>query len=227
MKKATITVSAVLSDSWAFFRKHFRQICWIIIPVSLPLALFEASLSTLGDNAQIATSFIGFIVTVLIFGALLVQISALAASETLRPGQCYQLALKFWLPLTLITVIETIAIFIGILAFVIPGLIAYARLCFSDIYCIFARGGVLDSVTKSWRQTRPYQWLLLKATALTWLALLIPFFAVQVILGDLGIWNPVFDVVSEVLFLVLSSLLTIFKFRVYTLHRQEALESSE
>ena len=219
---------ALLTDSWYFFRNHIGDICRVILPLCVPLVILDALLSSQSSTDSVA-SFLSlaanFLITPLLSAVLVIQIAAITTSQKPGISQCYKMALKFWLPMMLIGLIELTAITVGLLALIIPGLIAYSRLSFSAFYCIFEKQSALNSAHTSWYQTKACQWVILKGCCLIALLFLLPFLVVNNVLTSAGIWNPVFDMFSDIAFTVFSSWITIFQFRVFTLHQQKAGEA--
>jgi hypothetical protein len=104
--------------------------------------------------------------------------------------------------------------------FLVPGLIALGRFAFADFDLLLNKHNPADAMRTSWEATRPYFWLILSGYLVIFAAVIAPYFFLVFVLEDLIKDLGIFEVVLDTLYAVLSTLLTIFRFRVYDLAKQ-------
>lgn len=96
--------------------------------------------------------------------------------ETGRRGQAmldkiWQLGAQSYLKLIGLTLLSTLLIALGLVLFIIPGLIALRSFVLAPYYMIASKGklGIIDSMKKSAKHSRPYKWSIYSIMALVML----------------------------------------------------------
>lgn len=213
----------LLNDTWTFYKAHFVGLCSIILPFVIPLDFFYAVIDHYGDTqgyGRWLALIPGVLVLPIYQGALILYIASAISGEPIPRKQCYQLALRFWLPLMLLYIIMTVAICAGLLLLIIPGLIVLARVTFSEFYCILYEEKAINAFRLSWNKTEKYQGLILGGLLVIVLITTIPVWLVEKIIIVLDAWNPMFTFLSGIVSSILAIPLTIFGFRVFTMHQE-------
>lgn len=106
------------------------------------------------------------------------------------------------------------------MALVIPGLIIAARMMFSEFYCLLYEKQAMEAFSKSWRETKEHQSLLLFGLLVLLAITSLPVGLVEMVLTRADALHPILDFVFGVLNSILAIPLTVFSFRVFTLHQQ-------
>lgn len=217
------TLKPLLNDTWTFFRAHFVALCSLILPFIIPLDFFYTVIGHYVDN-QGYEYWIALIPGALVFpiyqGALILYIASAISGEHIPRKQCYQLALRFWLPLMALYIVTSVAMCAGLLLLIIPALIVWARVTFSEFYCILYEEKAMDAFNLSWENTKEYQWLILGGLLVIFLITTIPVWLIEKAVIALDVWNPIFTFLSGVATSILAIPFTIFGFRVFTTHQE-------
>jgi len=212
----------LLKDTWRFFNGHLIAICSIILPVILPLNLFYAfaqSYSTQEGQMFWLTLTLGVLVYPIYQAALIFYIASTISGKTLSRGACYELSLKSWLPLMLLTVISTAAVITGLMLFILPALFVMARLAFSEFYCVLNNKNPIASFLASWEATKEKQWVIFGGGMAIFFVSVAPLWGLDKLATLMGINNPVIAFILGTLETLLMVPLTIFGYRVYTLEQ--------
>jgi len=211
----------IIIDTWRFFRANVWGIWKVLFPIIVPISLLIAILSEYTQTGG-GVSWILFGVMILLYpiiqGAEIFYISSIITGDTNPRNVYYRLALKFWVPLFGLYVISSLAVFIGLILLIIPGFIVLARLMFSQFYCLLQEKSSIEAFNSSWVQTKDYQWLLLFGMIFLAVVSSIPVWLLQKGVVFLGIESVIFVFIFNLIEFILGTIITIFGFRVFSLH---------
>jgi hypothetical protein len=218
-----MSLQTLLTDSFKFFRSRFISIVLIIVPVVFPVELFRVRYaeSFLGPEAdlssQLPTLLVGLAAYPIYTAGIIFFIASVISGDKLNVRDCWLLALRFWGPFLLLSLLLGAATALGFMLFLVPGLIVLGRFAFADFDLLLNKHHPADAMRYSWEATRPHFWLILSGYLVIFAAVLAPYFFLVYVLEDLLKDLGVFRVVLDTLYPVLGALLTIFRFRVYDL----------
>lgn len=219
-------LQTLLSDTFRFFRNHFIPIVLIIVPVVFPIELFRASYieAYLGPEPDIASQWPPLLLGLLAYpiheAGLIFYIASVVSGNRLGVKACWLLGLRFWWPFLLLALFLGFATVLGFALFLFPGLIVLGRLAFAEFDLLLHKKDLIDAARSSWDATKPYFWLILSGYLVIFAAFYVPYFFLVFVLEDLVKDLGIFVVVLDTFYAVLSSLLTIYRFRVYDLANQ-------
>ena len=125
----------------------------------------------------------------IIQGAVIFYISSVISGKAYSRTDCYHLALKFWLPMFGVYTIGSMAVVLGVILLVIPGFIVYARLMFSEFFCLLDEQDSVDAIKSSWEQTKEYQWQLLVGFALIFIFIGMPLWILEKTIEPTSVWT--------------------------------------
>lgn len=214
-------ITPLLKDTWRFFSRHFIPICTILLPLIVPLNLFYAfagSFSAEDNQLFLPTLILGVLVYPVYQAALISYIASTISGNTLSRDACYKLSIQSWFPLTLLTVFSTGAVMAGLMLFILPAFFVMARLAFSEFYCVLNKKGPWMSFSASWEATKEKQWVILGGGAAISIVTIVPLWGLDNLVTLIGIGNPVISFILGTLETLLMVPLTIFGYRVFTLH---------
>ena len=153
-------LSGVLGEAWTLYRRHFAHFILISFVVYLVIAAINALLSW---GAGAFGAFIGLIFT--IFAVFLLQAALVKAVQDVRDGRAdlnlgetLSAALPFVGAVALAGILASIAIVIGFVLIIIPGLILLTFLSLIVPWIVLGGSGPLDSFGRSWQTVRGYGW---------------------------------------------------------------------
>lgn len=220
---------SLLLDTWRFFRKHLLALCAVVLPFAIPIDLLHTFIVH-SFHEESAAEWLSMIPGALLFpiyqAALILYIASAISGNFLPLNEYYRRAIKFWPPLMALYIVTMLATSFGFFLLVIPGFIVIARTAFSEFYCILFDQQPLDAFKDSWDNTRDYQWYLLSGLAIVWLITTMPVWLIETAITRFDAASPLLTFLSGVAASVLAIPLTIFAFRVFTVH-QNVLEKHE
>ncbi len=156
-------VGACYSHGWRMLKKYVLEaflVTVVALVVSLPgYALMNANKDAGHGNDVLAV--IGFIYFVLItrpfkYGALSVLLKA-ARDERVQVRAMFE-ALENYLNVVLANLFVCVIIIIGLVLFIVPGLVFACRLSFTPFLVVENRMEAIEAVKESWRLTRGHAW---------------------------------------------------------------------
>jgi hypothetical protein len=218
-----MSLQTLLTDSFKFFWNRLFSILLIIVPVVFPIELFrvryaESFLGPESDfSSQLTTLLLGFAAYPIHAAGVIFFIASVLSGDKLTIRDCWLLGLRFWGPFLLLSLLLGGATALGFMLFLVPGLIVLGRFAFADFDLLLNKHNPADAMRYSWEATRPYFWLILSGYLVIFAAVMAPYFFLVFVLQDLVQDLGIFEVVLDTLYAVLSTLLTIFRFRVYDL----------
>lgn len=213
----------MLLDSFRFFRNHLFSILAIVVPVVFPIELFRAGYAeSLGGAEQGFLSqwpplLLGLLAYPIYAGGVIFFIASVISGNRLNAKSCWLLGLRYWSPFLFLSLLLGIVTGLGFLLFLIPGLVALARFAFAEFDLLLKDQSPPDALRHSWKETRPYFWLLLGGYGVIFAAFYVPYFGLIFILDDLNVELGLVGILLDTLYAVLNVLFTVFRFRVYDL----------
>ena len=221
-------LQTLLTDTFRFFRNHFLFIVMIVVPVVLPVELFRVHYETsfAGTEPDLASQWLPLMLGLLAYpihaAGIIFYIASVVSGERLGVRACWMLGLRFWGPFLLLSLLLGGAAALGFVLFLFPGLIALGRFAFADFDLLLNKRSPADSVRYSWEATGPYFWLILGGYLVIFAAFYVPYFFLVFVLEDLGKDLGVFEIILDMFYTVLGTLITIYRFRVYDLANQRS-----
>jgi hypothetical protein len=209
-----------LSEVLYFFRNNFVPIARFVIPISIAYIViaYLLMLDRVGQPSAMGHFSLMFLVATypIYVGAEIYLIAGLAQGESRGLLDCLHFGLQNWVNLTVILLITGLAVFFGLLALIIPGLIAYSRLGFSPFISALEKQGPFEALQESIKLTQPYMWQIIGASLIIFLGLI----AITLALNGVARAMPagyVFAYFASIVSDLLGTLPTILLFRYYTL----------
>lgn len=176
---------SILRDAWYFFSRHLGTIALLCLPLIILETLTQQLLAEhYGKQLQGAGDLLsGLLFYPLYSAALILYLDA--RSRGLAPGVqvLWNMALRLWPTLALLTALSSLLIMLGVSLFVLPGVWLMVKLAFAE-YLLVLRGlRPLDALRESLRLTTGQFWPIL----LLQLFILIPVWSLEAwLLGKLG-----------------------------------------
>lgn len=213
----------LLLDSWNFFRNHYMAIGLIVLPLFVPVVVFDVVYNHyfITDDSdlfvQLVPGFFALLAYPVYTGGTILYIASAVEGKTMDIQSCWSEALKFWLPFTFMSLLLGLALTAGFLLLIIPGIILVGRYSFAEFELLLNKKSPLDAMSSSMAATKKYVWNLLAG----YLVLAVIIDGSHYLLGALGGGSPVLDSVLTIVYAVPGVMSTIFAFRVYDLAREE------
>lgn len=219
-----------IKHSFFFFRQNIKTIAAIQVPFLVLLNGFmiwmemnTESTDSMDDiRTQMAySSLISLTLLPIYWGATILFIQSKLDDRPLSAFQALYASLSSWRTLLLVFLVSGMAIFGGLMLFIIPGIYIGIRLAFADYICVIEKRGIMDSLKQSWADTTDYFWTLFQGLIILYPVIqvlewsFVSYFA-KMEERSLLMELPIFVAVD-----LLSVITIIFGFRIYTLMRSE------
>ncbi|KEA64908.1 hypothetical protein ADIMK_0610 [Marinobacterium lacunae] len=214
-----------LRQSLFFFRQHLLSLAAIQLPFLILLAI--ANYLLLGDlndtsdpNLQMNTglaSLIRLALLPLYLGGTIIYLQSVIDNKPIHPLTAVLSSLSCWGRLLLTYILNALAVSLGLMLLIIPGVYFGVRFSVADYACVLERRSPIDAMRQSWEMTPEYFWVLLQGLALLMGLLFLANLSVTRLLGD----SSLLVTASSVLFDFLSVLVTIYGFRIYCVIRAD------
>jgi len=179
-------LTGVLSEAWALYRRYASHFILISFAIYLVVAIINLVLSLAGTFGTL----LGLLVTV--FGMFLLQAALVKAVQDVRDGrvdldlrETVNAARPFVLPVAGASILASIAIGIGFVLIIVPGLILLTFLSLIVPWIVIGGSGAIDSFGRSWRTVRGYAWNVFATYVVTWLVLIVGEIIISLILSAL------------------------------------------
>src|SRR5215470_4226186 len=153
-------LSGVLNEAWALYKRFFSHFIAISFVIYLVIAIVTALLTLAAGNWG---SFIGWLLS--LFGLFLLQAALVKAVQDVRDGRVdldlrgtLSAALPFVGAVAGASILASIAIAIGFVLLIVPGLILLTFLSLIVPCIVIGGSGAMDSFSRSWQTVRGYAW---------------------------------------------------------------------
>jgi hypothetical protein len=217
MKEKCLPILGLLGVAIRFFVNRLGAILLISLPIILPLTILE---SLVQFNPFIQNSLIyrgmfaltALLVSALYLGALITMISSEYNGEKWTISSCYRNAYERWKNLFLVILVVDLAMRVGIVLLVVPGLIISARCFTATMFVALEHKGPIEALRASNGVMKPY------TLALVLLLGVVTAFVIALYFGGAGRLihaNLFTSIIAIILFPVISTIVVIFQFYFY------------
>jgi hypothetical protein len=148
------------------------------------------------------------------------MISKLLAGESWSVKDSLLMGLACWLPLLIVNVISSALIVLGLIAFIVPGLVIFARLSLAEFTVVLERISPIDALMRSNRITGRFTWQIIGSVFLLSALLIGVKLLINIFIAALSLRHVFVFMISELIVIILWSNLTILLFRYYDLATQ-------
>ena len=220
-------LSGVLGEAWALYRRHFPHFILISFVIYLAVAIISALLSW--GLGAFGTA-LGAIFS--LFGMFLLQAALVKAVQDVRDGRVdldLRATLEAALPsvgkVAVAAILASIAIAIGFVLLIVPGLILLTFWALIVPWIVLGGVAAFDSFGRSWRTVRGYAWNVFGTFVLVFLILIAFGIILSVILLvlPLGWRNFVSSVISGTLVAPFTAaVVTLIYYRLTAVHGEAA-----
>ncbi len=214
-------LNTFLIDTWSFFKIHIVTILIIILPVTIPVELITAlhQYFTAEDDVVFQNLIFPLLLNSMAYPiytiAIIFYISSVISGNQKNIKTLWNLGIEYWLPFMIYSILSGIVITIGLVLFIIPGLLYTARYSFSAFDLLLNKNTPLNAMKNSWHETKDYIWIILGGYITITVFLFSPFFFISQLFTPDSTELLIFEIISNIILSVLHVLYTIFSFRVY------------
>lgn len=155
-------------------------------------------------------------------GALIAQLAAIQQGQAASLAQCAAISLRYAVILLFTYALLGSAVYIGILALVLPGIWLYARLSQGPFIVMLEQQNAIEALRQSFARTEQHQWqIMMGIMILAGVILLVTLLSAglsQMVAGE----SPLGDIIHLLITAPVGILLDIFIFRFYSLQSTAA-----
>lgn len=211
----------LMKDSLNFFRNNIYFISAIIIPIAAPIDTAVNFIEYLQIDKELSLSenLVSILVRLLTYPiyaiGVIFYISGVISAKKYSVKELWWLGFRYWLTYTFLITLVSILVIGGLFILIFPGVLFAIRYSFSEIYLLLEKSKPLDAMKKSWNETRDYFWLLLKGYLLIALAINIPDYLLNQLIGEGNLFQLILSCILGIIHSILNVFYMAFTFRVY------------
>jgi hypothetical protein len=174
-------LSGVLGESWQLYRAHARHLLTIAFVIYIISAIISALLREVGGLfGVLLADLITLIALYLLQAALVKAVQDVRDGTTnLSVGQTFSAAAPYLGPVAIASIVAAIAITIGLVLIIIPGLFLITIWCLIVPAIVLEGAGTFASFGRSWQLVRGHFWNVFGTLFLVFVIL----FVLELILG--------------------------------------------
>jgi len=206
-----------LKQSYYFLRSNLSRLLSIQLPFILVLMLVQQSLvGGLEESANLQNDLFLLTAMDLLFvpiylGATIFFMQSVVDGRVIGPMQAWACGLHNWGRLFFTFLLSALAISVGLMLLVLPGLYIAVRLGLANQVCLLERKSPIEAMKISWAGTGDLFWTLAKGLAIIYGLL----FVAEMLLAPLVSGNALLRMLASVVLDFLNVFGAIYTFRIY------------
>jgi hypothetical protein len=166
MEAGTFRLADVFSKTFAIYGRRFVPFIVLTIIASMPnyVAILAIGIPTSPENAasfgwaRAALTLLEFATKSFVGGAVIYGVVQDLRGRTFSVGDSLRIALNRFLPLLGVTICAVLAIFLGTILLIVPGLILACMFFVATPACVAEQTSVFESLSRSRFLTKGYRW---------------------------------------------------------------------
>lgn len=217
----------LLKDVIIFFRNNIRPICLLTLSIELPYILVQ--------NFEYFTELpagISFLLSVIVLAAIFLiyplstgaQISLyykIINGANLDLMQCISESKKYLPQLVIGTIIYLLLTLLGLIVFIIPGIVIGVRLSFYCFLIVYENYQALDALRESYQITKGYTWQIAGPLLVLSIPIVVTNILIQEFFIKIELYNIFSGTILDVFFSIFGWLGLILLFRFYCLYKDK------
>ncbi len=206
-----------LKQSYFFFRSNFSNLLSIQLPFIAVLMLIQHTvIGGIEDGANLQNDLFLLTAMDLLFvpiylGATIFYMQSIVDSQPISTLQAWAWGLQNWGRLFFTFLLSALAISMGLMLLVLPGLYIAVRLGLANQVCLLERKSPLEAMKMSWAGTADLFWTLAKGLAIIYGLLFIG----ELLVAPIVEGNMILGFVGSAILDFLNVFGAIFTFRIY------------
>lgn len=187
-----------IKDTLQFYRQNLLMFVGILLPLLLPYEvanwLIQRFVVTDPQNLtqQLPSMMLWITVYPIYQGALILAVSQRLAGQTPTPALLWKQGARFWFPLIAVNAMFLTVVFLGTMAFILPGIYLAIRLALAEQNVLLNIETPIEAFKSSWEDTSDQFWnIFLGSLLLGLFTLLMAYLIGLPFRGVEDIYNPV------------------------------------
>jgi hypothetical protein len=223
----------LFKDIFQFLKKNIWPISILTLAIEFPYILiqninyFSSTSSEFSNNVGFILLMATFIIYPLSTGAQISLYAMIIRGTRLDLKACLYNSRKYLFNLVIGSLIYIFFTFLGLLAFIVPGIIIAVRLSFYCFFIVLDDLKPVDALKKSAQVTKEYTWQIANPLIIVGILLVVPLLLIQLALNHIGLYNLYFGTLVDSLFAILGWLSLILVFRFYCLYKEKVKSESD
>jgi hypothetical protein len=211
-----------LRESVAFFRTYGWELVRFFVVLYLPVFVVSLMLPEAGSEEGVsefpALAFIfNFFYQPIYSGALIYQLARIEAGQPWTVREGFITGVRLWDKLLLVNLVSLALTLVGLMAFIVPGLIAYARLALVEFRVVIDGDPPKEALKNSFEMTRVHTLPIIACTAVLFGIYLALQLVIEWLSATLAMPQLFPTTMNTILSVVLMLFLTILLFRFHGL----------
>ena len=222
-----------LKDVFQFFKKNIWPISILTLAIEFPYILIQ-NIHYFSNTSTEFSNTVGLILlmaTLIIYplstGAQISLYAMIIQGSKIDLIKCVSRSRKNLLNLIIGSLIYIFFTFMGLLLFIIPGIIIAVRLSFYCFFIVLDDLKPVDALKKSALVTKEYTWRLVNSLIIVGFLLIASLLLIQLFLNQIELYNLYLGTLVDSLFSILGWLSLILVFRFYCLYKDKTENMSE
>ena len=223
----------LLKDIFQFFKKNIWPISILTLAIEFPYILIQ-NIHYFSNTSSEFSNTVGLILlmaTLIIYplstGAQISLYAMIIRETRIDLKKCVSRSRKHLFNLLVGSLIYIFLTFLGLLLFIVPGIIIAARLSFYCFFIVLDDLKPVDALKKSAQVTKEYAWRLVNSIIIVGFLLVVPLLLTQLLLDQIGLYNLYFGTLVDSLFSILGWLSLILVFRFYCLYKEKVKDVND
>jgi hypothetical protein len=223
----------LLKDIFQFFKKNIWPISILTLAIEFPYILiqnihyFSNTSSEFSNNVGLLLLMATLIIYPFSTGAQITLYAMIIRGTKIDLKKCFTDSRRCLFNLVVGSLIYISFTFLGLLVFIVPGIIIAVRLSFYCFFIVLDDLKPVDALKKSAQVTKGYTWQIANALIVVGFLLVTSLLLIQLFLNQIGLYNLYFATVVDSLFSILGWLSLILVFRFYCLYQENIKPESD
>ena len=209
-------VTQRLKEALTFFRAYFWDLGKFLLYATFPVIIIENFISyyalayDLPQEVKHLPILVHFLYQPIYTGGLIFLIARIAADETWSMKECLLAGLGCWGNLLFVNIISSFLIIFGLFAFILPGLLIFARLSLAEFLVVLDRISFMDALHRSYEMSKGLTWQIIGSGVLLSSVLLALQLLLHLAIASFSLQSLPTFMLSELLVIVLWNSIMIF-----------------
>ena len=225
--KGVYRLYILLKEIAKFFLKNLMPISFLTLAIELPY-IFLLNFKYFTELPQVISSgfstilfFASFVIYPLATGAQTFLYYQIINDSKLDIKKCIVESKKYLINLVIGSFLYLILTLLGLIAFIIPGIIIGVRLSFYCFLIVFENYPPLDALKESYRITTGYTWQIATPSIILGIPIVAASILIQEFFITIDLYNIFFGTIIDSIFAILGWLNLILFFRFYCIYKDK------
>jgi hypothetical protein len=210
----------ILKDTLSFYRQHISYFVAIMLPLVIPLEIFNAAvrLGWQPETPALTQELPYLLATLVVYpiyqGALVLAVHQLLQGNKPQVKDLWSRGSSFWFVIVVVNVIYYVAVFLGLMMFIIPGIFLAMRLMLAEQNAVLNMENPFEAIKSSWEDTSDQFGLIFFGSLILGVGTLLVVWPLYSVVGSLSDNSPIALIIPAVIQSLLYPLLVVFYMRV-------------